>query len=391
VLSSFIINPDWILAEKFNLKKTKFYMILHAKGDADKAMYKQDFDGVEQARLCMPKLAGMIGCMHSKLMLLFFTGYLRIVIPSANLVDFDWGETGIMENSVFIIDLPRRDGGTTAKNNMPSFGQNLLRLLHNQGLQEEVREGLMNFDFEATRRLALVHTSAGSHFDKNVHHTGLPGLSAAVRELGLDTNEDIQIDFAASSLGSLKHETMNTIYAAAQGNDITTTANRERFKKPNAKVNANMRIYFPTLDTVKASTGGTDNAGTICLDANYWNNSSFPRHMLRDYRSTRQGLLSHNKLLLVRGKKKDGKPIAWAYVGSANCSDSAWGKLVTKNVKLNCNNWECGVIIPVENPPDDISNLGETFDSVLDVPFEYGEGEGLDYGASKPWFFKGDR
>lgn len=36
--------------------------------------------------------------MHSKLQLLKFPKYLRIVIPSANLTDYDWGETGVMEN-----------------------------------------------------------------------------------------------------------------------------------------------------------------------------------------------------------------------------------------------------------------------------------------------------
>lgn len=36
--------------------------------------------------------------MHSKLMLLSHPTHLRIVVPSANLVPYDWGETGIMEN-----------------------------------------------------------------------------------------------------------------------------------------------------------------------------------------------------------------------------------------------------------------------------------------------------
>lgn len=42
---------------------------------------------------------GQVNCMHSKLMLLFHPTYLRIVVPSANLVPYDWGESGgIMEN-----------------------------------------------------------------------------------------------------------------------------------------------------------------------------------------------------------------------------------------------------------------------------------------------------
>lgn len=36
--------------------------------------------------------------MHSKLQLLSYPTHLRVVVPSANLVPYDWGETGTMEN-----------------------------------------------------------------------------------------------------------------------------------------------------------------------------------------------------------------------------------------------------------------------------------------------------
>jgi hypothetical protein len=36
--------------------------------------------------------------MHSKLQLLSHPTYLRICVPSANLVPYDWGESGVMEN-----------------------------------------------------------------------------------------------------------------------------------------------------------------------------------------------------------------------------------------------------------------------------------------------------
>jgi hypothetical protein len=391
VLSTFMLDPDWILAGKFDLTRTKFYMILHAKDAPQKAMYKQDFDGIKSARVCLPKLTGMIGCQHSKLMLLFFVDHVRIVVPSANLVDFDWGETGTMENSAFIIDLPRRGDAESKQifEDLPPFGRSLQHFLKNQEVAIDVRNGLLGFDYSATKRLAFVHTSAGAFHDADVVQTGLPSLSAAVQQLGLDTTDDVQVDFAASSIGSLKDETINTIYAAAQGRDITSALSRERLKRSDAKVKANMRIYFPTADTVKTSIGGFDSAGTICLNADYWNKPGFPREIFRDYKSTRQGLLSHNKLMFVRGRRKDGTAVAWVYVGSANCSESAWGRMVTKGVKLSCNNWEAGVLIPVETPPDDLSDLGEVFKSVMDVPFESGESKGLEYGNRKPWFFMG--
>lgn len=36
--------------------------------------------------------------MHSKLQILKYPDSLRIVVPTGNLVSYDWGETGVMEN-----------------------------------------------------------------------------------------------------------------------------------------------------------------------------------------------------------------------------------------------------------------------------------------------------
>lgn len=46
-------------------------------------------------------MIGNVRCMHSKLQLLAHPSHLRIVVPTANLVPYDWGETGIMENVSF--------------------------------------------------------------------------------------------------------------------------------------------------------------------------------------------------------------------------------------------------------------------------------------------------
>ena len=40
--------------------------------------------------MIFPPLAGPYGCMHIKLFLLWYPESLRVVIPSANLLPFDW-------------------------------------------------------------------------------------------------------------------------------------------------------------------------------------------------------------------------------------------------------------------------------------------------------------
>lgn len=48
-------------------------------------------------RFCFPAMQA-VGAMHSKLMLLKYEGYLRVVVPTGNFMSYDWGETGTMEN-----------------------------------------------------------------------------------------------------------------------------------------------------------------------------------------------------------------------------------------------------------------------------------------------------
>lgn len=92
----------------------------------------------------------------------------------------------------------------------------------------------------------------------------------------------------------------------------------------------------------------------------------------------------------------------WAYIGTANCSESAWGKLVKdryKNPKLNCRNWECGVVVPLrrmtadahgemsrsQSRSGDESRSGlEMFEGKVPVPMQY---PGNEYGSRVPWFY----
>ena len=57
----------------------------------------------------------------------------------------------------------------------------------------------------------------------------------------------------------------------------------------------------------------------------------------------------------------------------------------TKEPKLNCRNWECGVLVPVRRSVPDIGegDLNQ-FEDIVPVPMQ---APGDVYGGKKPWYF----
>jgi hypothetical protein len=232
--------------------------------------------------------------------------------------------------------------------------------------------------------------SAGSHKDTTINPTGLPGLANAIRKLKLDDVDILELDYASSSLGALKEPFLKQLYLAASGLPHLS-------EKAPSDLLSRIRIYFPTETTVKNSTGGSDCGGTITLSHAHYHAPTFPRECLRDHKSTRPGVLSHNKMLLARGRKRDGSPIAWVYVGSANLSESAWGsqKVLKRSGKagvLSVRNWECGIVMSVPEEKLKSLELGEgevpdmsVFAGTVEVPFQY---PGEVYAGKQPWFFR---
>ena len=130
----------------------------------------------DKIRFCFPPMSGP-GAMHSKLQLLKYSNYMRIVVATGNLVSYDWGETGTLENvrfsvsqglskdsdkhlqMAFIIDLPKmEDAAKIEANDIGAFGDDLSYFLSAQGLDPGLIKSLKAYDFSETQRYAFVHT-----------------------------------------------------------------------------------------------------------------------------------------------------------------------------------------------------------------------------------------
>ncbi|KAF2222684.1 tyrosyl-DNA phosphodiesterase-domain-containing protein [Elsinoe ampelina] len=409
LLSSFQYDLAWLFT-KFNTQKTRFHFVVH-ENKMPQGMVKSGPTGAKPAQTeKRPSLVDELQslgpnvkayaptegrCMHSKLMLLVHRSKLRVVVPSANLVPYDWGEDGIMENTVWLIDLPRRDLVADIDDFQSTpFLDELKFFLGKQRLPLSVLTGLNKFDWSATKPYAFVHTVAGHSYRADMARTGLTGLSSAVRQLGL-TSTKTEVDMCASSVGALSSAQVLNLHAAAQGDyhvqlpesGRATVLPQGSDKEP---LSSKFRLYFPTYDYIAGSPGGVGSGGTIWFSKEYYNRQEFPSYIFREFKSTRPHLLSHCKMLFVRGisappvipttftssassffdkdkeegqKPKDPGPpaeqVAYIYAGSANCSKSAWGNVSIDRAassayrgeaKIFCENWECGVLIPVLGP-----------------------------------------
>ena len=169
-------------------------------------MVKQD--GIQ---IIFPKLKSFppfgTGNMHSKLQLLFHADYLRVVIPTVspshtsliqgNLVSYDWGETGILENvssfcrsisqsqSMYIQDFPRYSGSAPSLTDpLPRFASELLFFLKAQGISSHIVDKVREYDFSSSDGIEFVHSISGDHFD-DLNRCGKNGLASAIERLGL--------------------------------------------------------------------------------------------------------------------------------------------------------------------------------------------------------------
>ncbi|KAF5716428.1 Tyrosyl-DNA phosphodiesterase 1 [Fusarium mundagurra] len=368
LLSSYQWDDEWLMS-KIDPRKTKLLLLAFADSEAQKS--EMQSNAPPGIKFVFPAMNGP-GAMHSKLQLLKYPDYLRVVVPTANLVPYDWGETGVMENMVFLIDLPcLKDPANYWET---AFSTELGRFLSATGVGEGMVSSLAKYDFSQTKHLGFVYTIPGGHQGDSLKRIGYSGLGTTVAALGLATDEPIEVDFVVGDDGMAE-------YKSRIGR--TGAASKSKASNPwQKKLKDRFRIYFPTDETVGRSRGGRNAAGTICVQPKWWRSPTFPTELVRDCVNTRDGLLMHSKMIMVSqtqaGSQLQTRPqtrpeprqhdpgraaaepkteemsLGWVYIGSANLSESAWGRIVkdraTGQPKMSCRNWESGVVVRISNP-----------------------------------------
>ncbi|CCO34571.1 tyrosyl-DNA phosphodiesterase 1 [Rhizoctonia solani AG-1 IB] len=325
-----------------------------------------------------PKLEGGRGCMHVKLLMLFYkNGRLRVVIPTANFIPHDWRD---IENSVWLQDIPLRSGpeppSTTRAKDRPQaegFSERLERVLKalnvgpaleahllDQQASGDVRLPLRTIDelhsrWDWSRVTAhLVPSIAGKHAGwPSVLKVGHVALMKAVRDMGAAGN-NVSIECQGSSIGSYSASWTNEFMSSAKGISPDTYLDTTKARRSKAPHPHGLKIIFPSLRTVDESILGRPGGGTMFCQRKQWDVATFPKKHFYDSNSKRGKILMHSKMILgIPGEHEDepDKPKAWLYVGSHNFTPSAWGTLSGSgfNPSIYIINYELGVVLPLES------------------------------------------
>ncbi|KAF9491900.1 phospholipase D/nuclease [Pleurotus eryngii] len=354
----------------------------------------------------VPFLKNGYGCMHMKFMLLFYkTGRLRVMISTANLIDYDYRD---IENALWIQDIPRLPTPRKSKKmaypddfpavftrvlkalNVPPALSTFLKTDHPNLPLQSLDDLCTHWDWSKVNVL-LVPSIAGKHEGwPQVIRTGHPRLMMAVRKLGLSKRSSgMTLECQGSSIGHYTTQWMNEFYLSATGQSTEKWLDQTK-RKREALSYPPIKIIFPSLKTVRATVMGERGGGTMFCSRKSWEAPNFPRKLFHDSNSKAGGVLMHTKMIIglvkpasqsshasssspqkqtnrreendfgsveeesddeVRIVQGHKEAIGWAYVGSHNFTPSAWGTLSGSSFTpvLNIKNYELGIVFPLKD------------------------------------------
>ncbi|KAJ7614988.1 tyrosyl-DNA phosphodiesterase-domain-containing protein [Roridomyces roridus] len=302
-------------------------------------------------RVC-PALANTAGhgCMHMKFMLLFSksTGAIRVVVSTANLIQYDWRD---MENYVYIQDVAKATPGRnmvkllSGEKPGESFPAVLAGVLRGTGVEEALtimlQQGHTSLPIETLGsgssktksvletgwdwtqgRAALVPSVAGKWEGwagtRPVVGQGQTRLMRAVQTLGCALDQggavgkgkgkgkayDLELDCLGSSIGTYSAPWLAAFRLCAAGRSTALQSWLDRSKKKVPAQTIPLRLLFPTLETIRNTKLGEPGGGTLFCRRTQWGKMSTlaadegAKFEVRDARSRSGPVAMHTKMIL---------------------------------------------------------------------------------------------
>ncbi|KAL0484993.1 tyrosyl-DNA phosphodiesterase [Acrasis kona] len=352
-LSSFCLDFDFVRSlipmEKRMIPLTLIKHWSKGQGEDDEKQGRTLVQiGKSPVCICHPYLLPAFSTMHAKLMLLEFPKFLRVVVSSANLTTFDWD---CYTQCIWVQDFPRLKKDQKVTSN--SFQKDLCEFWSHLTCKLP-HEWLKRYDFSEAK-VDLVPSVPGYHTGKAKTQYGHMCIRNLIKNnitaQQAQVLKDKDLYFQMSSIGTLGTKWLSEFAKSANVDYVPVLPAKQ--KKLTASETSSsscvnqLKIVFPSVETVKSSTLGLRAGGMIHLKLNAYSGKEFPTHALCDYQSnlkSQEGNLAHAKIMVHKSDPTlaNGR-VGWVYAGSHNFSMAAWGRLQKDETQLQISNYELGV------------------------------------------------
>ncbi|KAJ6577601.1 tyrosyl-DNA phosphodiesterase-domain-containing protein [Mycena capillaripes] len=294
------------------------------------------------------------GCAHTKMMVLIYPEFLRVVITSANLMECD---VVLGDNMWYIQDFPRRLS-PDAEYMETKFEKSLRKHVEELACPDEflnmyLKPGI--FDFSGAK-VYLVTSKPGSYSGKEATEYGQLKLRRVVRNKILKSYTDTNLpkmtfEICVGSVGHLENEDVVKNFLETCAGDRQDSIEGEPA----------LKMIFPTLSDVQKSNVGVTGAGNISSHIDWKSlpekSAEYLKTVFYHYHSKDPGCLFHMKSILALHADAPKRTPLYMYMGSANFSAAAWGLVMpelrnsvvaatfqTERLERVAN-YECGVVI----------------------------------------------
>ncbi|GAA5957856.1 hypothetical protein JCM21900_001288 [Sporobolomyces salmonicolor] len=371
VVSAYCLDPAWV-AQHFPSECPLLLIMPRSPGDTQGPLCGVSVKSNTYRVIPPDNAPGPFrGCMHTKLMIYYHTDFCRIIVPTANAVDYDWSH---MDNAFYVHDFPLLPGPAADPSPLRNptntqFSRSFIEVLRKLGTPKSFARFASNYDFSNSAGVRLVHSLQGKYTDGDEWDKGggLASLAEAVSSLGFSQGGHWEIEAACSSIGRYTTPWLSQMLGACSGihpasyfsgSKGATVPPRLPQQRSGQPVNLPIKIVYPTSDEIIATYNGIGGGGTIFCPSKTWNAPNFPKHLFYRGQSKRARVAAHTKLILAM-RKVDSDPRSrsslpeqhegWLYLGSHNFTPSAWGRLQNGGggPQLLINNYELGVVIPI--------------------------------------------
>ena len=369
LFSTFIYDGEFI--EPFiNQFKMPSIIIRHQENQKFNAMDEYG----NYIKFVFPKISQTLrwGKFHSKLMILKFPNFLRIIIPSANLTDGDWYYWGqiIWFQDFPLINKEEKDPQKSKdfRNYLKAFMKTFMpHTYEGKRFWTDLKIDFDSYDFSeaSVDLIASVNGRFIGDEEKDLYGVGRLNSLMDNKYFNIERNDTLLVQ--CSSFGVSKQKNFfNNLY-----------------KGFNLRETNNIDIFYPSENYIYTCEKGIELSSCLFFNNEAYNIYKDKLHdiVLKEKFKDRKTVF-HSKIFVTGKRNKAGKFIlnndSIIYIGSHNFSSSAWGNYEKNGTQISIANYELGIIFDVnllsfQEKLDIYNNLLFNFDAPKytedDTPF----------------------